>query len=138
MVDKDFIKIKDQVDYLVGLIDSSMNNYERDGFENQKIYRRLEDFQGSLESLSEFIKYMNKKPIVGHLQQIEGGKYECPEADVHFSCGSRMEAFVQTEYDDEPTWCSGRVEHQTDGGYYFLNYDGDNVFLYEGMKVRVR
>ena len=64
MVDKDFMKIKDQVDYLVSLIDSSMNNYERDGFENQKVYRRLEDFQGNLESLSEFIKYMNKEPIV--------------------------------------------------------------------------
>lgn len=138
MIDKDFIKIKEQAEYLNSLIETSMNNYEREGFENKKIYNKLENFQGNLEGVIEFIKYMSKKPIVGHLQLMDTGKYECPEAGVHFSCGSRIEAFVQTEYDDEPRWCSGRVEHQTDGGYYFFNYDGDNVFLYEGMQVRVR
>lgn len=138
MIDKDFVKIKEQAEYLNGLIESAIDNYNRDGFENSKIYGKLENFQGNLEGVIEFIKYMSKEPIVGYLQQMDTGKYECPEAGVYFSCGSRIEAFVKAEYDDEPKWCSGRIEHSDEGGYYFYNYDGENVFLYEGMKVRVR
>lgn len=138
MIDSDFIKIKNQAEYLNSLIESAIDNYNREGFENHKIYSKLENFQGNLEGVINFIEYMSKKPIVGHLQLMDTGKYECPEAGVHFSCGSRMEVLIKTEYDEEPMWNMGRVEYQTDGGYYFFNYNGDNVFLHEGMQVRVR
>ena len=138
MVDKDFMNIKDQVDYLIKLIDISMNNYNRNDFENKHVYYKLEGLQSDLDCISEYIKYMNTVPVEGYLVELDNEKYECPEADMRYSCGSQMEAYIKPYEDEEPMWCIGRVEHDTDKGYYFLNYEGDNVVLYEGMKVRVR
>lgn len=138
MVDRDFKEIKEKLDYINALIESAMGKDDRKGFENKKIYAKLEGLQSEIESVGEFIEYMNKKTIVGHLEEMEDGKFRCKEFEVQFSCGSRVEALIKSSEGEEAIWCMGRVEHNRDGGYYFYNYNGNNVYLYDGMKVRVR
>ena len=136
MLDKDFKNIKIQMDYLYELIDKATDNYNRKGFENLQVYDRLEMFLGRLESVSEFISHMNKETIIGHLVKLENGRFELPEADYVFTCGSRIEVFVEPYQGEDKKWCNGRVE--CDDNYYFCNQDGEDADLKEGMKVRIR
>lgn len=138
MIDKDFIEIQRQIESLILSIDKATDNYDRKGFENNKVYSVIENMMGDLERARQTIYYMSKIPTVGHLVMNENGRYECPEADYTYTSGSRMEAYVKPDEDEESQWCIGRVEHDNDRGYYFMNNDGNNVFLHEGMKVRVR
>ena len=137
MLDKDFKNIKFQMDYLYELIDKATDNFDRIGFENNQVYERLERFLGTLESTSEFISHMNKEFIEGYLIKLENGRFELPEADYIFSCGSRIEVFVEPYQGEEKKWCSGRIEYDSES-YYFCNHDGEDADLEEGMKVRVR
>lgn len=137
MIDNDFIKINDNLIHLNYLIEQSMKKPDRDGFENDRIYNKLENFQDELESLTRYIERMQHKAIEGHLELNSNERYSCPEADIEFTCGSSIEVFIKTEY-DEGEWYDGRIEFKFEEGYYFYNYNGENVLLHEGMRVRVR
>lgn len=135
MLDKDFMEIKRSMETLKRQIKTSMDNYKREGFENQHAYRQLENFERELDSQIYDIEKLTKETRYGKLTLRDtDGRYEIYER--YFTSGSPIE--VETEEDG---WCMGRVESRHEDGkciYYFLNYDGSNVDLAEGMHVRVR
>ena len=134
MLDNDFIEIKGQLKKVNEMMEKSLKNYKREGFENKKVYHELEHYSEKIEDMIEFIKYMSRETVEDRLSLRADGRYEI-NSTTYFTSGSSIEVYIDGE------WCLGRVESRHDSGkaiYYFLNNDGNNIDLYEGLRVRVR
>lgn len=134
MLDEDFLRIKSELEKLNGMIEHSLDNYKREGFENNRVYEYLERKSEYIDDISKEIKYFSCETIQGNLTLRTGERYEIPGTEYYFTSGSRIEVLLDNK------WCIGRVECRHDDRpiYYFLNDDGENVDLYEGMTVRTR
>lgn len=141
MLDRDFVEIKEELERLYKKVDKVLGNYDRVGYENEKVYQMLEDNSGRLETMSNFISYFNRSFYRDVLVLRPDGRYGCSSTDKYYTCGSTMEAYAEpySYCEENIALCYGRVEYSDEmGGYYFKNYDGKDVTLYEGMRVLVR
>lgn len=137
MIDKDFIEIENEARELKVLIKRALDNYKREGFENNHIYNKLENhFSEEVNDLVKYMEYIQKETKEYTLKLRNDGRYETNDESHYFTSGSSIEV-----YSDNVGWCTGRVEcrHEDDRSiYYFLNNEDDNVDLFEGMKIRLR
>lgn len=138
MVDNDFEKIKQQAKELRANIEKALENYKREGFENNRIYYELEiRYSENLDDLVRYIDYMQKPTKEYTLKLRNDGRYETDDESCYFTSGSSIEVYINNEIG----WCIGRVEcrHEDNRAiYYFLNHDDKNIDLFEGMKIRIR
>lgn len=138
MVDNDFIKIKQQAKELRANIEKALENYKREGFENNRIYHELEiRYSENLDDLVRYIDYMQRPVKEYALKLRNDGRYETNDGSDYFTSGSCIEVYI----DNEIGWCTGRVEcrHEDNRAiYYFLNDDDKNIDLFEGMRIRMR
>ncbi|APM37305.1 DUF5348 domain-containing protein [Clostridium kluyveri] len=102
-------------------------------FEDGKAYMALEKV---LEDMGDFIRdieHYSKETEQGYLQLNSSSRYMLN--DVELTCGYPLEIY-NTKYG---VWEDGRIEHSSKyGGYYFYNYDEENIPLNEGIKARIR
>lgn len=137
MVNNDFKKIKQQANELSDSIETALENYKREGFENKHIYNELElRYSESLKDLVRYIEYMQKTTKEYTLVLRNDGRYETDDGSCYFTSGSNIEVYI-----DEVGWCIGHVEcrHEDDKAiYYFSNDDDKNIDLFEGIKIRIR
>ncbi|WP_270545599.1 DUF5348 domain-containing protein [Clostridium butyricum] len=137
MIDKDFIEIENEARELKVLIKRALDNYKREGFENNHIYNKLENhFSEEVNDLVKYMGYIQKETKEYTLKLRNDGRYETNDEAHYFTSGSSIEVYI-----DNVGWCTGRVEcrHDDDRSiYYFLNNEDDNVDLFEGMKIRLR
>lgn len=137
MIDDDFKGIKQQAKELRRTIEKALENYKREGFENNHIYHELEvRYSENLDDLVRYIDYMQKPVKEYTLKLRNDGRYETDDGSDYFTSGSSIEVYI-----NEVGWCTGRVEcrHKDNRAiYYFLNDDDKNVDLFEGMQVRIR
>lgn len=113
-------------------------------FEDKEAYYILENIIEKMDTAAFRLKRLSLPSIEGKLQEdCERKKFELIRQDTgkglgwFFSCGDYLEVF-DPETDE---WYSGRVEHTTRDsttGYYFVNNEIGNPFLYTGMRVRIR
>lgn len=113
-------------------------------FEDKEAYFILENIIEKMDIAAYRLKRLSLPTIEGKLQEdCEFKKFELIRQDTgkglgwFFSCGDYLEVF-DPETDE---WYSGRIEHTTRNGitgYYFVNNELGNPFLYTGMKVRIR
>lgn len=104
-------------------------------FEDKRASNILEKVIEILDENIFELKHYSKESIEGDIYKLSNGKWAfCSNGkEEYFSCGYLVEIFDK----DENEWLSGRIEHSK-GEYYFYNYDGDNLELYKGMRVRIR
>lgn len=137
MVDNDFVKIKQQAKELRNSIEKALENYKREGFENNRIYQELEvRYSENLDDLVRYIDYMQKPVKEYRLKLRNDGRYETDDGSNYFTSGSSIEVYI-----NDVGWCTGRVECRHENSraiYYFLNNDGKNIDLFEGMRIRIR
>lgn len=99
------------------------------------IARQLNRIFELLEEASDEIEYLNKEvKYVGPIHINENGKYECPEKT--YSCGSRIEYYVEADGDEPACWAISTVEHSVNHNGYYITRCPDMKM--EGLLVRVR
>lgn len=135
----DLLEFKDKTESLRNKSETILRNYKRKGFENVKCYGEIEKFVEHLDDCIKTINYYNKPTIEGTLHKNKNGRFDLVFANHQFTSGSSIEVLVDGE------WCVGRVEygsveytHGENEGYYFYNYDGNNIMLENGMTARIR
>lgn len=103
------------------------------GMEDSKGCNALENIISELESFVGEVKHYSRETREGYLKIDSNDRYRIN--DTELTCGYPMEIYKE-EYKE---WEAGRVEFSSNyDGYYFYNYDGSHVPLFEGMKARIR
>lgn len=83
------------------------------------------------EAIAE-LEHLNRPAKEGVLVLNSQGRYNLDSMpSLYFTCGDIIEVYVDSN------WYRGRIEHDSKD-YYFCNYDGNNIPLFEGIKARVR
>lgn len=131
-MDNNYLEAIKTLESTSATLDRILDKASCQSFEDIKAYKVLERVIEKVEDSISDLKYFSKDLIYGTLYKLDNGKYAINE-DYYFSCGYDIE--VYNESDQE--WQVGKVEY-TGNDYYFLNYDGNNLGLCEGLKIRIR
>lgn len=133
-MDIDILEFKDKIESLRNKAEKILDNYKREGFDNQRAYKEIEWFVEHLDDCIRSLKYYSKPTIQGELRKKNNGRFELIPIKHEFCSGYDIEILI----DDE--WCVGSVEytHGEPEGYYFKNTEGKNEMLKNGMIARIR
>lgn len=114
-------------------MDIIYDNAECEEFEDVKAYKAMEKLIEDIDTFVSDIKHYSKDTKQGYLRINNNNRYIIN--DIELSSGFPIEVY-NVEYQE---WEAGRIEHSSKyGGYYFKNYDGNNIVLSDGIIARIR
>lgn len=132
-MDSQYLKVLAILDNTKDQLERIFDKAEYKSFEDNKGYRILEKVIEQIQDGTTDLKHYSKDTLItGELYKMNNGKWAIDEEN-YFSCGYPVEIYNK----DEQEWQAGRIEN-TNGEYYFYNYDSSNLDLYEGIKARIR
>lgn len=136
-MDHQYIKALDLIINVKIDLQKIYNNADCKGLENAAVNNSLDELIEELEKTQYGIEYYSRPAKEGCLTESNNGKFKIEYTNGNSSyplgCGSSLEI-----YDNEKGWKIGRVEHNTNKGYYFYNRKLQYPALYPGMKARLR
>jgi hypothetical protein len=144
-MDTNYLEILDKVTLELSDIEDLYKKTQsaEKSFENREANQIVDNLISTLDRFRDRLKRISLPVVEGRLQEQENNKFNLIRSGTsksigyNFSCGSYLEVWDN----EEKEWQSGSVEHTTKNGqtgYYFINSDMGNPFLYTGMKARVR
>lgn len=132
-MDKNYVKALNIAEDALSRINSLYEKASIESFEDRKVCKGTEKLLEDLDDFIKTIKHYNKTTQEGYLFFNSKNRYSL--GNVELTCGTSVEVYNE-KYQE---WESGVVEHSSKyGGYYFLNYDNENISLSENMKARIR
>lgn len=148
MIDKDILEYKKKLDQILEEGKYLLHNYKRVGFENERIYRKIESLDELITYVNDDIERLLKPTCEGELGLLNDGRYGIVGTPYYFCCGTYIEIYNPIGENEFDKWLPGNVEGRfkfNNNGeyvnYYYFNSADDeelNFDLYEGLKVRVR
>lgn len=132
MLNNKYLELLDELKVLHLKTTEVLQHEPKDTFEEEKANSIIEYLHGEVEEALHELEHLTREVKEGHLLLNSQGRYNLDTMpEFYFTCGNIIEVDV------DGSWHRGRVEHDNKD-YYFCNYEGKNIHLYEGMKARVR
>ena len=132
MLTKRYLELLDDLKELNSKAEDVLKKEPQDNFEEEKAYSIIEYIYTELSEAIHELEHLTREVKEGLLLLNSQGRYNLDTmTEFYFTCGNIIEVDVEGQ------WQRGRIEHDNED-YYFCNYEGKNIHLYEGMKARIR
>lgn len=132
MLDKKYLELIDELRRVNIKAQALLEETSSDTFEEEKAHTIIDYLVTEMEEAADEIEHLSRQVKEGILLLNSQGRYNLDTMpEFYFTCGNIIEVSI----DDK--WYRGRIEHDNTD-YYFCNYEGKNLHLYEGMKARIR